>query len=152
MFGNLLIQESGLTGRSEDDRESAAEAVENSHFQINFKFRKYWSGNTVYEEDKPHIELRFCPYDMGEIQHDERGYPYCLNCGSMFPLPSLAPVKPDNKKAYEMRQFLRKLRANNELGGRRQSVGSKAISKGDSGHKTTKTARRTSHVVRHKAP
>jgi hypothetical protein len=109
MFGNLLTEKPGFTGRSAHDRDQQPKAVHN-HFQVNFKFRRYWSGNTVFDGEKPINELRFCPECMDVIEHDERGYPHCLSCGSIFPLPQEPRAKMKKQRAYEMRRFIRLVR------------------------------------------
>ena len=105
MCGDLL-EKPDLTAGSEHQRDTPAIAV-------NFKFRRYWSGNTVYDENgqNPVFELRFCPFCMANIEHDHRGHPYCLECGSIFPLPlrrePQSAEKLKNHKAAFMRRFLR---------------------------------------------
>ena len=82
-----------------------------SHFQVNFKFRKYWSGNTVFENHIPTNQLRFCPDCRDVIEHDERGHPYCLTCGAIFPLPRKdrpsTALKADRHRIAINRKFIR---------------------------------------------
>jgi ribosomal protein S27AE len=120
MFGNLLIEEPSLTGRLEHDRDQAAKAV---HFQVNYKFRRYWSHNTVIDDDIIIFEVRECPECRVQIEHDERGYPYCLKCGSIFPLPRLFR-KMDKQQAYELRKFLQGIQHHEDRGA---SVGGRGI-------------------------
>lgn len=113
MLGNLLIQDPGLTAGSTNQRDPYAKAVQ--FYQVNFKYRRYWSGNTIFEDNKPIQQLRNCPFCLDHIEHDERGYPHCLTCGTIFPLPdSIFPRTNESAarhKAANMRKFLRKIRA-----------------------------------------
>ncbi len=82
------------------------------HFQVNYKYRRYWSHNQVLDGDTWILELCFCP-DCKEdnfIAHDERGVPVCPTCGLEFPKPKEPNEKSEKQKAYEMRQFIKKVR------------------------------------------
>ena len=119
MSGNISVfEEPGLTARPESQRDLKAKAV---FFQVNFKYRRYWSQNLVYEDKCCIAQLRFCPFCEDNIEHDERGHPYCLSCGSIFPLPPSTFPKTDEKlekhHAANMRKFLRKITAEDDDAG-----------------------------------
>ncbi len=102
MLGNYLIEDKAqlepprqnLCGVTDSRRLSGKRVF----YQANFKYRRYWSGNTVYEGDEAIFELRFCPKCHDVIEHDERGYPYCLTCGHIFPWPQSSIEKTEEEK------------------------------------------------------
>jgi hypothetical protein len=111
--GNFIAENPGLTAGSEHQRDEQPKAV--YHFQVSYKYRRYWSGNTVLEAGKPIHELRFCPFCLDVIEHDERGWPYCLTCKTIFPLPRIETPRDAERlqkaRAYRMRKFLPQIEA-----------------------------------------
>ncbi len=99
------VPETGL----DQARDHQAKAV---HFQVNYKYRRLWAHNRILDGDKWLSEPAFCPDCKGDnfIDHDERGCPVCPTCGSVFPLPKEPKEKSEKQKAYEMRQFIKKVR------------------------------------------
>ena len=107
--------ECGLTTGSEHQCDHLPAVSTFPLLQVNFKYRRYWSGNVVQDGNKLVPEVRFCPECHDFIEHDERGYPVCLTCGSIFPLPpKIGPsdiAKAEKHKNANMRKFINKVRA-----------------------------------------
>ena len=101
----------GCTAQSEPQRVKEPKAV-HVRFSVSFKYHKYWSGNQVYNQELEKLEnqLRFCSACFDVIEHDHRGHPYCLTCGSIFPLPNPNNSKIERQVAYENRRFMNEYR------------------------------------------
>ncbi len=141
MLGNLLTEEPDLTAGSEYQRDKEPKAV---HFQVNFKYRRYWSQNQVWDNDRLILELRDCPFCLAHIEHDERGFPHCLSCGTIFPLPRTVQ-KLEKQRAYELREFLRGIKDHG-----RRAPGPDAKRQAAPPGKSSPKAAQHCHRVRHK--
>jgi hypothetical protein len=109
MLGNLLTEEPIGTAPIGTMQALQAKAV---HFQVNQKYRRFWSLQTVSEGEQEFQELRFCSECKANnfIIHDERGHPHCPECGSIYPLPRQPKTTSDERRLHDNYDFLKDIR------------------------------------------